>query len=115
VFERFVAGLVRAFGKPTGAEVTRDVAREAERLHQALPVATRRRLSERLASVSPTSVDADAYLAACERAADRAGLVACGHPGYAIHLAGGPDRAKHLVALAASQKYLAAQRKLRRR
>jgi tetratricopeptide (TPR) repeat protein len=115
VFERFVAGLIRAFGKATGAEVTRDVAREAERLHQALPVATRRRLSERMAQISPASLDADAYLAACERAADRAGLLACGHPGYAIHLAGGPDRAKHLVALAASQKYLAAQRKLRRR
>jgi hypothetical protein len=65
--------------------------------------------------VSPSQLDPDAYLAACERAADRAGLVACGHPGYAIHLAGGPDTARHLVALAASQRYLAAQRKLRRR
>lgn len=115
VFERFVAGLVRAFGRQDGSEVTRDVAREAERLHQALPVAIRRRLTEKLATIPPAALDPDAYIAACERAADRAGLVACGHPGYAIHLAGGPDRAKHLVALAASQRYLAAQRKLRRR
>lgn len=115
VFERFVAGLARAFGKQDGSEVTRDVAREADRLHQALPVAVRRRLSERLATVHPAALDPDAYLAACERAADRTGLVACGHPGYAIHLAGGPARARHLVELAASQRYLAAQRKLRHR
>jgi len=115
VFIRFVAALVRAFGKQTGAEVTREVARESERLRDALPVAARRKITEWLAGIAPDALDAYAYLAACERAADRSGLVACGHPGYAIHLAGGPERAKHLVELAASQRYLASQRKLRRR
>jgi hypothetical protein len=114
-FARLVAGLVRAFGKPSPAEVSRDVVREGERIHNALPVALRRRLTERLAEVSPDALDAAGYRSACERAADRAGLVACGHPGFAIHLAGGPERAKHLVELAASQRFLAAQRRLRRR
>jgi hypothetical protein len=114
-FVKFVAALLRAFGKQDGSETTPAVAREAERLHGALPVALRRRLAERLATLTPGLLDASAYLAACERAADRAGLVACGHPGYAIHLAGGPDKAHHLVELAASQRFRSSQRKLRRR
>ncbi len=113
-FARLVAGLWHAFGKPD-VQPTREVAREAERLHQALPVALRRRLSERLATLPAAALDLQTYRDACERAADRAGLIACGHAGLAIHLAGGAERAPHLVKLAASQKYLAARRKLRRR
>jgi tetratricopeptide (TPR) repeat protein len=113
-FARLVAGLWHAFGKPD-VEPTREVAREAERLRQALPVALRRRLSERLATLPAAALDLQTYRDACERAADRAGLLACGHTAIAIHLAGGADRARHLVRLAASQKYLAARRKLRRR
>ena len=52
---------------------------------------------------------------ACERAADRAGLLACGHAGVAIELAGGADAARHLVKLASSQRYIAARKKLRPR
>ncbi len=114
-FDKLVSGLVRAFGKQDGSETTPAVAREAERLHNALPVTLRRRLTERLATLTSAMLDAGAYIGACERAADRAGLVACGHPGYAIHLAGGPDKAQHLVELAASKRFLASQRKLRRR
>jgi hypothetical protein len=113
-FARLVAGLWHAFGKPD-VQPTREVAREAERLHHALPVALRRRLSERLATLPAAALDLQTYRDACERAADRAGLLACGHTAIAIHLAGGPERARHLVKLAASQKYLAARRKLRRR
>ena len=54
------------------------------------------------------------FLAACERAADRSGLVACGDIGVAIRAAGGVERARHLVELAATQRYLASQRRLRR-
>jgi len=114
VFARLVAGLWHAFGKPD-VEPTREVAREAERLRQALPVQLRRRITERLASLPAAALDLQTYRAACERAADRAGMIACGHTGIAIHLAGGVERAGHLVRLAASQKYLAARRKLRRR
>lgn len=113
-FARLVAGLWHAFGKPD-VEPHEDVAREAERLRHALPVQLRRRLSERLASLPADALDPHRYQVACEHAADRAGLLACGHVGLAIHLAGGPDRARHLVELAASRKYLAIRRKLRRR
>ncbi|HEY5949207.1 MAG TPA: hypothetical protein VIV40_27125, partial [Kofleriaceae bacterium] len=114
IFARLVAGLWHAFGKPD-VEPTQEIAREAERLRQALPVQLRRRLTERLASLPAAALDLQTYRSACERAADRAGLIACGHTAIAIHLAGGPGRARHLVTLAASQKYLAARRKLRRR
>jgi hypothetical protein len=113
VFARLVAGLWHAFGKPD-VEPTREVAREAERLRHALPVQLRRRLSERLAELSPSALDLQTYRSACERAADRAGLIACGNTAMAVHLAGGANRARHLVQLAASQKYLAARKKLRR-
>ena len=107
-----VAGIWHAFGKPE-LEIPRDVAREAERLHHALPVQLRRRIGERLAVLaSPTALDPQAYIAACNRAADRAGLLACGHVGVALDQTGG---ARHVLALASSQKYLAARRKLRHR
>ena len=73
----------------------------------------RRRLADKLAAAD--ALDPDAYVAACERAADRAGLLACGNVEIAIALAGGPTVARHLVRLAASQRYLAARRKLRSR
>ncbi|HEX5062152.1 MAG TPA: tetratricopeptide repeat protein [Kofleriaceae bacterium] len=114
LFARLVAGLWHAFGKPD-VEPTREVAREAERLRHALPVQLRRRMTERLASTPAGALDLQTYRDACERAADRAGMLACGHTGIAIHLAGGVERAAHLVRFAASQKYLAARRKLRRR
>jgi tetratricopeptide (TPR) repeat protein len=114
IFARLVAGLWYAFGKPD-VEPTREVAREAERLRHALPVALRRRLTERLATLPAAALDLQTYRDACERAADRAGLIACGHTAIAIHLAGGASHAQHLVKLAASQKYLVARRKLRRR
>jgi lipopolysaccharide biosynthesis regulator YciM len=113
-FDRFVAALVHAFARRADA-VPPDVAREADRLHGAVAVATRRRLSDRLTDIAADALDATRYRAGCERAADRSGLIACGHPGYAIHAAGGADKARHLIELAASQRYLAAQRKLRRR
>ena len=113
-FARLVAGLWHAFGKPD-VEPTRDVAREAERLRHALPVQLRRRMSERFATLSADELDLGGYLTACQRAADRAGLVASGHIGLAVYITGGLDRARHLVKLAASQKYFAARKKLARR
>jgi tetratricopeptide (TPR) repeat protein len=113
-FARLVSGLWHAFGKPD-VQPTREVAKEATRLSYALPVQLRRRLSERLSSVSPGLLDLETYRSGCERAADRAGMLACGHTAIAIHLAGGAAAAPHMVKLAASQRYLAARRKLRRR
>ncbi len=111
-FTRLVAGLRHAFA-PGDRAVDRDVAAEAERLRAKLSVALRQKLAERNAGLG--SLDADAYLAACHRAADRAGLLVCGDIQVAIALAGGATVASHLVKLAASQRYLAARKKLRTR
>jgi hypothetical protein len=111
-FARFVAALWHAFGPAPAAGVDPAVATEAERL-RALPLRLRTRLAERLRGVAPEEVDPMRFLAACERAADRAGLLACGHAGVAIAIAGGPAAAPHLVRVAASPRYLAARRKLR--
>ena len=60
-------------------------------------------------------LDPRAYVAASQRAADRAGLLACGDVMVAIQLAGGPRAASHLVHLAASRRYLTVRKKLRAR
>ena len=109
-FARFVAGLVHAFGKPSSAADAAVVA-EAERLKSAVPILLRRRLTDRLGGIE--LLDTTAYVAACEHAADRSGLLACGDIGVAIAHAGGATAARHIVKLAASPRYLAARRKLR--
>ena len=113
-FARLVAGLGYAFGgRATRAATPGEVVAEGERLRAKLPVALRQRLSERLAALAPGALDAAAYRAACDRAADRAGLIACGDVGIAIALVGGAAAAPHLVQLASQQRYLTARRKLR--
>ena len=82
-FPRLVAGLRHAFA-PSG-EVDDDTLDEAERMRTALPMLLRKKLAE---LVVGTHLDAAGYRAACERAADRAGLLACGHVGVAIELRG---------------------------
>lgn len=104
-FELLVAGLRHAFGAPGPHDEA-----EGERLKAALPLLLRRKIAAR---VEGARLDAKAYRAACERAADRAGLLACGHVGVAVELAGGPEAGRHLVRLASTQRYLATRRKLR--
>ncbi|MEO8702388.1 MAG: tetratricopeptide repeat protein [Kofleriaceae bacterium] len=107
-FTRLVAGLT-AFTNPAAGD-----AAEAERLRSKLSVALRKRLADQLAALPSRSLDAHAYHAACQRAADRAGLLACGDTAIAIELAGGVTKARHLVRLASTKRYLEARRKLRR-
>ncbi len=114
-FARMIAGLRCAFGPPTDQSVEREVASEAERLRSKLSVALRLRMTEKLAQLDLARLDPDAYVAACHRAADRAGLLVCDDVGVALRLAGGPSVAPHLVRLASSQRYLAARKKLRAR
>jgi hypothetical protein len=113
-FKRFVTGLFQAFGRakldPDSSAIT-----EGDRLKSAIPLLLRRRISERLASVELSQLDPAGYLAACERAADRSGMLACGDIGVAIAYSGGVARARHLVRLAASPRYLAARKRLRSR
>lgn len=112
-FALFVAALRQAFGPPEPA-APRDIVTQGERLRAKIPVALRARLTERLAGTTGDQLDPHAYRAACERAADRAGMIACGDIATAIELTGGPTLAAHLVKLAASQRYLAVRRRSRR-
>jgi hypothetical protein len=86
---------------------------DGERLRGKLPVTHRQKLADKLAALSPSAFDPDAYIAACRRAADRAGLLACGNIVAAVSLAGGPNTAPHLLRLAGSRRYLAVRRALR--
>ncbi len=111
-FARLIGGLWHAFGQGGSASVDPAVAQLAEQLRGVLPVRLRARLTERLRAMAPEDLDPMRYLSGCERAADRAGLIACGHVGVAVSLAGGPESARHLVHLAASPAYLTARKKL---
>ena len=113
-FKRFVTGLFQAFGRMR-SDHDSSVISEGDRLKSAIPLLLRRRITDRLAGVDFTQLDPPAYLAACERAADRSGMLACGDIGVAIAYSGGAARARHLVRLAASPRYLAARKKLRSR
>ena len=84
------------------------IAAAAERLRTKLPVALRGRLAEWLTGVDAAQLDAATYRAACIRAADRAGLLACGD------ITAVAAAAPHLVKLAASRRYLDVRRRLRR-
>jgi hypothetical protein len=108
---RMVAALPYACGRAE-APAVREVRNEGDRLRNALPAQLRRRIADKLAA---GAIDTHGYIANCARAADRAGLLACGHVGVAIELAGGLQAASHLVKLAASPHYLATRRALRPR
>ena len=114
-FVQLVAGLRLGFGPRPDAAAPPAILAEAERLRSRLSVGLRQRLTERLAAIPTDELEPRAYLAACQRAADRAGLLACGDVTVAVRLAGGPRDALHLVHLTASRRYLAARRKLRAR
>ncbi|MCX5744868.1 MAG: hypothetical protein NT062_20460, partial [Proteobacteria bacterium] len=111
-FGVLVRALQVAFGPATAGGPPPDPAlvAEAERLRGALPVTLRKRIAEHLTRGG--TLDPATYLAACARAADRAGMLACGHVDLAIELAGGAAQAPHLVRLAGAQRYLAARKKL---
>lgn len=111
-FRRLIAGLRHAFGPKTDERVERDVAGEGERLRSKLSVALRAKMTERLAT--STRLDPDAYIAACYRAGDRAGLIASCDATIALRHATEEGRSA-VGKLAASPKYLALRRKLRGR
>ncbi|MEJ7600073.1 MAG: tetratricopeptide repeat protein [Kofleriaceae bacterium] len=111
-FMKLLGALGHAFGNAPDPQFAGDAAR----LHDQLPMLLRRRIAEYLAARELAApLDAAAYVEACQRAADRAGLLACGRTDAAIARAGGPTRAPHLVRVAASRRYLAVRRMLRPR
>ena len=116
-FDIFVRGLRYAFG-PAGNKVERTVIAAGDRIRSVTPVALRSRLTDWFAAFAGDLYDREyqtMYLAAAQRSADRAGLVACGDVLAAIAVLGGIDDARHLVQLASAQKYFAARKKLRPR
>jgi tetratricopeptide (TPR) repeat protein len=108
-------GLWRAFGPSDGEGNDPAIEEEAKRLRSVLPIPLRRRISEQLATISRDEFDPTAYVEACNRSADRSGLLACGDATAALELAGGRNAAPHLVRFAASRKYRTARRALRAR
>jgi tetratricopeptide (TPR) repeat protein len=111
-FGLLVAGLARAFGGTAAGAADLDateVDAEADRLRRTLPFKVRMR-AEPL--VRGASLDAARYRAASERAADRAGLLLCANVTVALRCAGGPGRARHLVRMAATERYLQARAKI---
>jgi hypothetical protein len=92
-------------------------------LRGTLPVKLRSRLERLLEDVRVPDLDVDRFVAACERAADRAGLLASGDVAAALlharAVAGGieltanaADRAPHVARLALSAGYLAVRGRL---
>src|SRR5205814_2834447 len=103
---RLLAAVARNFGSPALAaaamrlvpEHGEDHAEEVQRVHDehvrtTLPVRLRRAFEQMLAELTPRDLDLDSFLAAAERTADRAGLLASDDPAAAVaHIrARGPD------------------------
>ena len=111
---RLVASAVRLFGTPAlreaaGALVADpDVQRgHDEMVRAALSVKLRARLEQLLASVTPVALDVRAYLAACERSADRAALLLGGDPSTITALASARgERPSHLITAIAQPGWL---------
>ncbi len=115
-FSRLVAGLVRAYGGrpefcPEGV-TPEEADAEAERLRKALTLKARLRIEPALQKASLLKLDPGAYRAACERAADRAGLIVSGDVRAAVRMVGGAARAGHLVRLATEPRFLTVRAKL---
>lgn len=112
-FASLVASLRRAFGPgPSRDDIAAGQREQDATLRKTLPVKVRTRLEEILASADPRDLDPDRYVAACHRAADRAGLLVCGDIATAIRVAGGPDRARHIIDVALRDAYLDARARL---
>lgn len=110
-FTNIVTALVAAFGRPAPIDPTLESL--VARLRMELPPPLRERLVTYVSAQDPARFEPESYRLACERAADRAGLLACGAVGPAIGIAGGAEQAPHLVRLAARPEFLAAERRLR--
>lgn len=116
--DNLLASVLRVFGPEAlhGAIESKihdvDVRRaHDELLRTTLPVRLRRALEEQLATVRARDIDPQRFLRACDRAADRAGLLVCGDFAVAAANAGNMSEAgrrmtRHLVHLALQPGYL---------
>jgi tetratricopeptide (TPR) repeat protein len=120
-FINLVGALLRLFAPPhlAGALPAEFPDQEAMREHDqhlrtTLPVKLRDRLGILLQDATARDIDPDRYFGALDRAADRAGLLACGDIATAISNAGAVDEqgrrvARHLIIAALSPGYLRAR------
>ncbi len=109
-WEQLIASLLRIFGDLDSAdEVSESQHAQDETLRKTLPVRTRAKL-EAILSETPglASSTATAFLAACQRAADRSGLLVCGDVDSALRHSSG-DAKTHLLDMPLLPKYLAAR------
>lgn len=123
---RLLAAVVRSFGPPSLASAvsrlipdgSADHAEGVQKMHDehvrtTLPVRLRRTFEQLLATLSARDLDLDGFLAACERTADRAGLLASDDPAtaFAFVRARGGDTT-HLVRGALAPGWLPLRAKL---
>jgi len=109
-----LASIVRVFGKSAEGEGRRD---DDEMLRTTLPVKVRSQLEKHVAALDGQALDAGRYQRACQRAADRAGLLICGDIDTALRLGGAPGadgkkHTRHFYELALQRGYLAARAKI---
>jgi hypothetical protein len=111
-FAALCAALVRTFGKPG---TSGKAGEQDEHLRTTLPVRLRTQLERLLATAHDQEqpLDPARFGQACQRAADRLGLLLCGEIDVALRLAGAgtatQPRALHLVELSLAERYLAAR------
>lgn len=111
--DQLIGSLRRAFGghQPAG-ELDAGQRDRDQLLRTTLPVKLRGKIQELLTGVDPRRLDARRYVAACQRAADRVGLLLCGDIATAIRMAGGKSSARHLIDLALRDHYFDCRAKL---
>ncbi len=118
-FLNLLESVKRVFGPERLADEPEDDAARYhdEMLRTTLPIKVRRKLEQQLTEVAPRDVDPDRYLAACDRAADRAGLLVCGDVATAVKHAGemsqdGRRLTRHLIAMCLEPRYFSARERL---
>ena len=115
VWEQLIASLWRIFGDAdTASEVSESQHLQDEELRTTLPVRARAKLEDLLSerpqlagSAAPTR-----FLAACQRAADRSGLLLCGDMDSALRYAAWQDDQTHLLRMPLQPAYLATRAQL---
>ncbi|HUH04862.1 MAG TPA: hypothetical protein VML75_22850, partial [Kofleriaceae bacterium] len=118
-FTALLDSLARVFGPAGLARSKGDEASkyQDEMLRTTLPVKLRGTITKMLEHLSRADLDPDRYLAACRRAADRAGLLVCGDLTTAVKFAGemssdGRRLDRHLVRTALRPRYLPVRARL---
>ena len=118
-FEDLVQSAARVFGPDGLAEADADdaAAQRDEMLRTTLPVKLRTRVVELLGDARKSDLNTDHYLAACHRAADRAGLIVSGDIATAMREANavssaGQRLSRHLLETTLRAEYLPVRTKL---